>query len=404
MNKRILAILLGLLLIGLLIGLSLAVKTISAKGLEINSLKDDLSKKNLKLTQLEQQIKELNLTKNELEERKNDLGMKLARLEAEFGGVRENEANLKKQVGVLLEEKNNAQVALTQVKQSAEAQLQLSAKENKQALESVAKQYLAQEKDLLRQMSGIKQKFKKLNNEKDALKQDLLEVNAKLELKQSKFNHYKLGINYEFDKKYLEAVGEYKKIIEIDPQEAYANFRLASIYIRDIKDKERADFYSIRFEELKNLENADRDESAAGLLESAEKKKIVNVALDKSIQGSSSVTPPKDAQSEKSDRPLETFEDRYFKRRYNLALLYEDTQRYEDAVKEYEKALELAPFNADICYNLGILYDDCIKDRKKAVFYYQKYLELAPSAEDARQVKSWILKANDELNWQKRLR
>ena len=255
MNKHLLAILSGLLLIGLLIGLGLAVKTISAKRLEINTLKEDLNKKDLKLIRLEQQIKELNFDKSELEGRKNDLGTQLAKLEAEFGGVRENEANLNKQVKVLLEEKKNFQTALTEAKQSTEAQLQLAAKENKQALESVAKQYLAQEKDLLKQMSGIKQKFKDLNNEKYAAKQDLLKINAKLELKQAKFDHYKLGINYEFDKKYLEAVEEYKKIIEIDPQEAYANFRLASIYIRDIKDKERADFYSIRFEELKNLES-----------------------------------------------------------------------------------------------------------------------------------------------------
>ncbi len=202
----------------------------------------------------------------------------------------------------------------------------------------------------------------------------------------------------------MDAVKEYKKIIEIDPQEAYVNSRLASIYVFGIKDKERADYYYNRYAELNNSRNVDSAESTTGFLESTKKNKVVNVVLDGSIQGLNQADKQGHLQSGKPVKYVETFEDQSFKRHYNLALIYEDEQRYEDAVKEYEKTLELEPFNADVYYNLGILYDGRIKDKNKAVFYYQKYLELSPGAEDAQQVKNWITKVKDELDWQQKLK
>lgn len=405
MNKRvILTVFLGLLLLGLLVGLGLAVKIIFDKRLEINTLKDTLNKKDVKLIQLEQQIKELNFDKSELERKKNDLGTKIAKLETDLGGLRENEARLKKQIVALEEEKKEFAGALAKSAQLTEDRLKLAAEENKKVLDLKAKQYLVQEENLLGQIQGWKEKSKDFNNQKDALDKRLAEVIAKLNLEQTKFNYYQLGITHEFDKKYSEAAEEYKKIIAIDPQEAYVNFRLANIYTNGIKDADRADYYKNKYVELNNLKDVSSNEGTGSFLELTEKKKVVNVSLDKLTQKTSQVRPPADFQSVQPAEPAETFEDKYFKRRYNLALTYEDTQRYAEAAQEYEKALELEPFNADICYNLGILYDDRIKDKKKAVVYYQKFLELSPEGEDAQKVRNWITRAKDEITWEKNLR
>lgn len=402
MNKRvILTVLLGILLLGLLVSLGLAVKMILDKRLEINTLKDTLNKKDVKLIQLEQQIKELNFDKSELERKKNDLGTKIAKLETDLGGLRENEARLKKQIAGVEEEKKEFAEALAKAAQLTEDKLKSAAEKNRKILDLKAKQFLVQEENLLGQIQGWKEKSKNFNNQKGALNKSLAEVKAKLNLAQTKFNYYQLGITHEFDKKYAEAVEEYKKIIEIDPQEAYVNFRLASIYVNGIKDADRADYYKTRYVELNNLKDTLNDESALG---PTEKNKVVNVVLDKPIQGTSPARPPVNFQSIKPVQPVETFEDKYFKRRYNLALTYEDTQRYTEAAQEYEKALELEPFNADICYNLGILYDDRIKDKKRAVVYYQKFLELSPEGEDAQKVRNWITKAKEEITWEKNLR
>jgi len=64
---------------------------------------------------------------------------------------------------------------------------------------------------------------------------------------------------------------------------------------------------------------------------------------------------------------------------------------YEDAVREFEKAARLAPDWPDVYYNLGLIqekvgrYDNAIRD-------LSKYLELSPNASDVREVKRFIAK------------
>ncbi|HEX8978377.1 MAG TPA: surface-adhesin E family protein [Parasulfuritortus sp.] len=59
------------------------------------------------------------------------------------------------------------------------------------------------------------------------------------------------------------------------------------------------------------------------------------------------------------------------------------------AEAEFKKAIEADPLSADAWYNLGLLY---AKQKKypEAVSAYQKYLEIKPSAENARQVEDEI--------------
>ena len=67
-----------------------------------------------------------------------------------------------------------------------------------------------------------------------------------------------------------------------------------------------------------------------------------------------------------------------------------DTKIFDDAIQHYEKALTLNPNDASTYYNMGILYDENIDNPAKAIFCYNKYLELAPSdAPDREKVEKW---------------
>ena len=82
--------------------------------------------------------------------------------------------------------------------------------------------------------------------------------------------------------------------------------------------------------------------------------------------------------------------------RYKLALVYQKTARYKEAEKEYMKVLSFDPNNSAAHYNLGILYDDHLRNNKKAVHHYQQYVKFSPDAKDVSLVKEWILKIQNK--------
>lgn len=65
--------------------------------------------------------------------------------------------------------------------------------------------------------------------------------------------------------------------------------------------------------------------------------------------------------------------------------------KYREAEKLYLKALAESPANATIHFNLGVLYDEELKDSAKAAFHYRKYLDLRPEASDAQTVRAWLM-------------
>ena len=74
---------------------------------------------------------------------------------------------------------------------------------------------------------------------------------------------------------------------------------------------------------------------------------------------------------------------------YNLAIEYLKTRQFSPAANMFLKSLSLNPNQADACYNLGVIYEEQLKDNKKAIEYYQKYLKYAPEAQDKNEVQSW---------------
>jgi len=65
---------------------------------------------------------------------------------------------------------------------------------------------------------------------------------------------------------------------------------------------------------------------------------------------------------------------------------------YRQAVEMYHKALELEPDNADAYLQLGIIYDDNLKDKNLAAAYYREFLRRDPDSEKAGRVRQWLAK------------
>jgi len=78
---------------------------------------------------------------------------------------------------------------------------------------------------------------------------------------------------------------------------------------------------------------------------------------------------------------------------YNLGNIYYQQGEYELSAIEYERAVELLPYDADAHYNLAFVSSENLGDQETALKHYQQYLYLKPQAEDANVVKEKILSA-----------
>jgi tetratricopeptide (TPR) repeat protein len=77
---------------------------------------------------------------------------------------------------------------------------------------------------------------------------------------------------------------------------------------------------------------------------------------------------------------------------YNMAIVYAKEGKFREAEAEYKAALNVDPGDPDIHYNLGILYDDDLRQPDKALTHYDRYLKLRPDAPDADTVSEWIMR------------
>ncbi len=77
---------------------------------------------------------------------------------------------------------------------------------------------------------------------------------------------------------------------------------------------------------------------------------------------------------------------------YNMASVYARDGKFLEAENEYLQALRIDPADADVHYNLGILYDDEMKQSEKAMVHYRRYLQLNPHGPDADRVRTWLMK------------
>lgn len=71
-----------------------------------------------------------------------------------------------------------------------------------------------------------------------------------------------------------------------------------------------------------------------------------------------------------------------------LGIVYRELGRFADARRAYEKAIDIAPGYAAPLLNLGILLDLYLGDSSGALAAYERYLALAPEADE--KVRKWV--------------
>lgn len=82
---------------------------------------------------------------------------------------------------------------------------------------------------------------------------------------------------------------------------------------------------------------------------------------------------------------------------YNLAVILSGQGQFEPAAREYQRAIQVRPDDAESHYNLAVLYDTQLKERSKALEHYRRYIELSPDGPDSKQVRLWIKEKEFEM-------
>jgi len=76
---------------------------------------------------------------------------------------------------------------------------------------------------------------------------------------------------------------------------------------------------------------------------------------------------------------------------YNLGVNFFQRQDFDNAIVEYQKAVEANSSHGPSYYNLGMLCEEYKQDYPQAAEYYRKYLKFTPDAKDGALVEEWIL-------------
>ncbi|MFH1904915.1 MAG: tetratricopeptide repeat protein [bacterium] len=286
-----------------------------------------------------------------------------------------------KPIGVAFsDQKQEGATATKELKEEIERSQQRS-KWLETYIESVETQSKEKEKTIL----ILEKKNRKLEKTNEALDKD----HAVLEAKQRRLNEEKNRLEKEVkelrkDKDRLE-----KKMVKVTEEKETLENQIQQV------ETKRGDTLARKEEEIKNFRQQ--------LTTQTETIHELNKKLAK-VQGEVSNSQKKSEQAmllkqiaegekKKDERQLRK---ESIAIRYKLALIYQKTDRYKEAEKEYMKVLSFDPNNSAVHYNLGILYDDHLRNNKKAVYHYQQYVKFSPDAKDVSLVKEWILKIQNK--------
>lgn len=96
------------------------------------------------------------------------------------------------------------------------------------------------------------------------------------------------------------------------------------------------------------------------------------------------------------DNPIFFYYPRHF---YNLGAMFESEKKYEEAIKQYERTLELDPGFTLAYKAMGVIYGYKMenKNKEKALDYLYKYFPFSESQEEAEAVREAILELDAQL-------
>lgn len=145
--------------------------------------------------------------------------------------------DLKKQIAGLEKDKEKLQASLDQKGVKIEQAEGGRAK----ALERV-RQLEAEVKGLRKKIAEAFAKNKKLEQEVFNVPKKFAEIGRqnKMLLKETAQMHYNLGVFYTKNKEYRRAIAEFQKVVDINPDDAYAHFNLGYIYAEYLVDRPKA--------------------------------------------------------------------------------------------------------------------------------------------------------------------
>ena len=76
--------------------------------------------------------------------------------------------------------------------------------------------------------------------------------------------------------------------------------------------------------------------------------------------------------------------------RYNLGVAYLKMKEYSKAAKEFKTVVARNSNDREAHYNLGIIYENYLNNKEKAVYYYKNYLKYAVDEEEKDKVRLWV--------------
>jgi len=327
-----------------------------------------------------------------------------------------------KQIEAILEEKKLLENRLENLSQESKKQLETERKESEAKLELIENEYSQQMEGIQREFKSLKSQAEILRERKKVLEDSITQAMAEAGREKFKFHYYNQGLSFEYYNRYQEAVKQYKKALQVDPDAPEVYLQLSSIYTYDIIDFKKAEFYAKKYAKLKYIESL-MPEDIDDIQKSAEelplpflKEKLAEISFAKvNLEGK--VSSMKESFKEKQEQinrlkkiaqkkevielqlqeTEKTFKEETLKFHYNMALTYDRSKFYKNAAKEYQEALEIFPDDPDSHYNLALVYDDHLKDKSKAIRHYKRYLELRPGGSDATKVEYWIVRAEKEM-------
>ncbi len=176
----------------------------------------------------EKKIEELSKKLGETEKKYEETAKQNKSIEDKFG-------NLQKEADKLKKDKEEAE---TKIKDQKE----LIAKQEKGYSEAVKKN-----KALAQEAKNVPKKFSEIARQNKKLIKDMSKL------------HYNTGVFYTKHQEYRQAVAEYEKAIEIDPDDADAHFNLGYIYAEYLVDRHKAVEHFRHFLRLAGGEDEDID-------------------------------------------------------------------------------------------------------------------------------------------------
>lgn len=233
-----------------------------------------------KFNNAEIQMKRLSDYNDKIEKDKQELNDKISMLNDEIKNLNQQVLARNEQIGALKKHIENMEieykiVGITKKKlketennnRKLEAQIQkLNLKIHKMEGEKIeakasAEAYRRQLRDVSKQYRQALSKNRKLEKKLDYIPRKFSEMarENKMLLKETALMHYNLGVFYMEHKEYRRAIAEFRKSLDLNPDDAYTHFNLGYIYAQYLVNRPKAIEHFRQFLRLSKKSDKDVD-------------------------------------------------------------------------------------------------------------------------------------------------